>query len=96
MLGQVPESKQRRGPSSTGMLAAGAQRTSQACGASWLRIVWAVTRVLLPPHMSSHEPLKMVRISSSDGTATKHPESGTQVSPLKVPWAMLSIDVQRG
>jgi len=46
--------------------------------------------------MSSHEPLKIVRISSSDGTAIKHPESGTQVSPLKVPWAMLSIDVQRG
>jgi hypothetical protein len=38
----------------------------------------------------------MLRTSSSVGTATKHPESGTHVSPLKVPWAMLSGVVQRG
>jgi hypothetical protein len=46
--------------------------------------------------MSNHEPRKMLRTSSSEGTATKQPESGTQVSPLKVPWAMLSVEVQRG
>jgi hypothetical protein len=96
MLGHVPERKQRRGPSSTGMLAAGAQRTSQACGASCLTIAWAVTPVLLPPHISSHEPRKILRTSSSEGTATKHPESGTHVSPLNAPSAMFSVDVQRG
>jgi hypothetical protein len=72
------------------------QLTMLACGASWLTIARFVTMTLLLPHMTSHEPRRMRCTSSGVGVATKHPESGTHVSPLNEPAALLSTEVHLG
>jgi hypothetical protein len=72
------------------------QLTMSACGATWFTIARLVTITLLLPHMTSHEPRRMRSTSSGDGVATKHPESGTQVSPLNEPAALLSTEVHLG
>jgi hypothetical protein len=73
-----------------------AQLTMKTCGAIRFISARLVTMTLLLPHITSHEPCRMRCISSGVGDATKQPESGTQVSSLNEPAALLSTEVHLG